>query len=399
MNIHYPAYYSRFTCIGGACEDTCCAGWQIGIDDESYRSYRNVQGDFGRRLRKGINHQERVFRLHGRRCAFWGRDGLCDIYRELGRDGLCRTCRTYPRHVEDYGDLQEVMLSLSCPEAARLILGGGTDGRFLEKEHPGKAEPLKNRAFLDLLQDIRQTMAEILEKQDMTWEERLAMILAFAHDIQRRLPELKPGMLGETALPDEARQLRQAVEALSRRYLASDAPARFSRRLAPYRNRGREALLRIAAWVRESAELEPVVGDWRRSQERLCHQLYHRVDMEKTARQRKDFAVRALRFGQQWENLVLYFINTFLLGAVYDGDVLGKVKLSLFSYAVIRENCLAASRGTGELTAKMIVSAAYRYSREVENSDRNLETLEQDFCRNRLFGMDGMMTVILEGPG
>ena len=35
---------------------------------------------------------------------------------------MCRTCRIYPRHQESYGDLAEVSLSLSCPEAARLVL-------------------------------------------------------------------------------------------------------------------------------------------------------------------------------------------------------------------------------------------------------------------------------------
>lgn len=30
-----PDYYDDFTCIADACEDTCCAGWQIVIDKES----------------------------------------------------------------------------------------------------------------------------------------------------------------------------------------------------------------------------------------------------------------------------------------------------------------------------------------------------------------------------
>ena len=52
----------------------------------------------------------------------------CDIFRELGKDGLCKACRDYPRHREDYGKLQEFMLSMSCPEAARLILEDETQG-------------------------------------------------------------------------------------------------------------------------------------------------------------------------------------------------------------------------------------------------------------------------------
>lgn len=389
MRYHYPAYYRHFICNGGYCEDTCCAGWQIGIDHGSYQRYRSVKGIFGQRLRKGIDHQNRVFRLHGRQCTFLNDAGLCDIYRELGRDMLCRTCRTYPRHVEDYGDLHEVMLSLSCPEAARLILGDQNHGRFLIKERPGNAEPLKMKAFLNLLSDVRETMDKILVKRGIVWEERLAMALAFAHDIQRRLPDngngIVSGMVCTNGLGDD----------VSARYLAQNAPERFLNRLEPYCNRDKEKQIRTAAWIREAAALEPVVADWKKSQEKLCRKLYHDMDMEAYKRLRDDFSVQAAELELEWENLVLYFVHTFVLGAVYDGDVLGKVKLALFSYIVIRENCLAASQKTGKMTREILVKQAYRYSREVENSDANLESLEYRFCHGRLFGMDSMMTVLL----
>lgn len=395
MKIHYPAYYRDFICTGGACGDTCCGGWQIGIDQESYRKYKNMQGAFGKRLRREIDHRLRVFRLHGRHCAFLNDTGFCDIYKAMGRDGLCRTCRTYPRHMEDYGDLQEIMLSLSCPEAARLILEDKENGRFLKKEHPKEAAPLENQEFLALLSDIRQTVVCILKNRSMGWEERLAMVLAFAHDAQRRLPRAEQGVLYQKTIPES---VWQEIGALSRRYLAPEAASRFSARLSPYRNRGREQLMRTAALVREAWELEPVVAGWRKSQEKLCRELYHDIDMDAYIRNRKEFSARAAEYELQWENLVLYFINTLLLGAVYDGDILGKIKMTLFGYIIIRENCLAASRRAGKLTEKMLIFASYRYSREVENSNANLETLERHFGSS-LFGIDSMMTVLLGDAG
>lgn len=390
MRIHYPAYYRDFVCTGGACEDTCCGGWQIGIDQESYERYRKVEGSFGKRLYREIDHKLRIFRLHDRRCAFLNDAGFCDIYKKLGRDGLCRTCRIYPRHVEDYGDLKEVMLSLSCPEAARLILGDKENGRFLEKDHPGKAAPLENQEFLELLTDIRQTVVCILKNRSIGWEERLAMVLAFAHDAQRRLPRTEQGFLCDRTIPES---VRQEIRTLSRRYLSQNAAFRFLTRVSCYRKRGREQMVRTAAFVREVWELEPIVYGWRRRQEQLCKELYHSMDMDAYLRCRKEFDVRAAEYELEWENLVLYFINTFVLGAVYDGDVLGKIKMVLFSYLIIREHCFAASQKAGKLTEKMLVVSAYRYSKEVENSDRNLETLERHLC-GRLFGMDSMMTVL-----
>ena len=40
-----PDYYPDFHCVAGECEDTCCAGWQIVIDEKSLKKYRGMPGD------------------------------------------------------------------------------------------------------------------------------------------------------------------------------------------------------------------------------------------------------------------------------------------------------------------------------------------------------------------
>ena len=59
---------------------------------------------------------------------------LCDIYRKLGPSSLCETCRQYPRHTEEFENLRELSLSLSCPVAAEMILGCKSRVEFLEEE-------------------------------------------------------------------------------------------------------------------------------------------------------------------------------------------------------------------------------------------------------------------------
>ena len=39
MKVTVPDYYKDFKCIAGACEDTCCAGWQIVIDKKTLKKY------------------------------------------------------------------------------------------------------------------------------------------------------------------------------------------------------------------------------------------------------------------------------------------------------------------------------------------------------------------------
>ena len=50
MKIRVPDYYDEFKCIADKCTDTCCAGWQVDVDDKSFAYYKTIKGEFGDRL-------------------------------------------------------------------------------------------------------------------------------------------------------------------------------------------------------------------------------------------------------------------------------------------------------------------------------------------------------------
>ena len=50
MKFRIPDYYDKFKCIGSDCTDSCCAGWDITVNDETYEKYTLVKGSFGDRL-------------------------------------------------------------------------------------------------------------------------------------------------------------------------------------------------------------------------------------------------------------------------------------------------------------------------------------------------------------
>ncbi len=130
-----PDYYHEFSCIAGKCEDTCCAGWQIVADEAALKKYKKVTGSFRKRLRRSINWKEGTFKQDkNKRCAFLNDENLCDMYTALGEKSLCRTCKMYPRHVEEFEDVREMTLSVSCPEVARILLGKKEPVRFLTYE-------------------------------------------------------------------------------------------------------------------------------------------------------------------------------------------------------------------------------------------------------------------------
>ena len=107
-----PHYYKQFRCIASGCPDTCCAGWAIMIDRKSLENYRHMEGPFGNRLHNSIDWKESSFRQYEGRCAFLNEDNLCDIYAETGPENLCRTCRTYPRHIEEFEGCREISLCM-----------------------------------------------------------------------------------------------------------------------------------------------------------------------------------------------------------------------------------------------------------------------------------------------
>ena len=103
MRYTVPDYYKKFQCLADKCPATCCAGWQIVIDQKSLKRYRKAKGSFGNRIRNSVNWKEETFLQYGdRRCAFLNDENLCDMHIEAGPEMMCSTCRKYPRHIEEF---------------------------------------------------------------------------------------------------------------------------------------------------------------------------------------------------------------------------------------------------------------------------------------------------------
>ena len=175
----YPHYYRMFQCIGSKCPDTCCSGWAIMIDDKALKRYRKTEGSFGNRLHNSIDWKEGSFLRYEGRCAFLNEENLCDLYIEQGKDSLCRTCRQYPRHTEEFEGCREISLCLSCPVAAELILGCKEPVRFLEKEDE-REETYEDFDFFlyTKLIDARSLIFKLLQDRKTPVSLRLSMVLA-----------------------------------------------------------------------------------------------------------------------------------------------------------------------------------------------------------------------------
>lgn len=90
---------------------------------------------------------------------------------------------------------------------------------------------------------------------------------------------------------------------------------------------------------------------------------------------------------EEWENLgeqlLMFFVYTYFCGAVYDNMVCSKMELALFSVRWIQEFLIVRWLKNGKkLSMQDVEEISWRYAREIEHSDDNLNVLE-----DWLFGM------------
>lgn len=181
MRTVVPDYYRDFHCKAGNCKHTCCAGWEIDIDEETYESYKRIGGSFGKKLMTSIAAEDTPhFILEGEdeRCPMLGQDGLCRLISEYGEEALCQICADHPRFYNCFSDRTEIGLGLCCEAAGELILGKRDKVRLITLSDDGNSEPIsvgERHLFAS-----RDKMLDILQNRQLPVPERIKQLLAFS---------------------------------------------------------------------------------------------------------------------------------------------------------------------------------------------------------------------------
>lgn len=381
MQYTAPDYYTKFQCIGSTCPDTCCAGWQIQIDPASMKKYSKMKGRIAARLKNEINWKEHCFRQYDGRCAFLNEENLCDLYTEGGGEKiLCRTCHQYPRHVEEFENLREYSLSLSCPVAAKLIIERQESVHFIHKEKVHKEETYDYFDFFlfTKLTDVRQFMLQLIQDRTHPISLRMAVVLGLAHDFQNRI--------NKNILYD--------VDSLLTRYSSPRVWDWFEKRLTAYKSSSHFEKEQKYTWEKLFAlfdDLEVLRRDW----PRFLSEIRHTLQEVPPASIKKEAAFFSVFSDTITEQLLVYFIYTYFCGAVYNENPYGKIKFSICSVLLIRE-CARAQwlQSSGHITIEQIIKTACRYAREVEHSDSNLLMMEEKLSSSH-FSLEELLSLLL----
>ena len=369
-----PHYYDKFVCTAADCPDTCCAGWQIMIDEDSLDRYGKEPGEFGKRLRNSIDWEEECFYQNNSRCAFLNDKNLCDLYKELGPDALCDTCRMYPRHTEEYEGLRELSLSLSCPEAARIMLSCKDPVRFLEEETE-EEDDFEEFDFLmfSQLEDTRDVLFSVLQDRKISLTLRMAVSEQLAQSYQICMEEGREFDIDELLRDCLRHQEENTLQEFVTKCLSG---------------KGVDAAS-LHQWEKQKEELQVLYGlerlrpTWDKVLDDADRWLYQggKENYQQICEEFHRMYGALSDHKEEWENLgeqlLMFFVYTYFCGAVYDDMVCSKMELALFSVRWIQEFLITRWLENGkQLSMQDVEQISCWYAREIEHSDDNLNALE-----------------------
>lgn len=387
MRYTRPDYYEEFSCIAGDCPDTCCAGWQIVIDEFSLEKYKQQKGVFGNRLRNEIDWKQGAFQQYKGDCCFLNEEHLCDIYTELGKEHLCRTCKNYPRYTEEFEGLREQFLCISCPVVADMLLGRKKKTVLCKMETNEEEEWQEDFDFFlfDKLEESRAYLLDMLQDDSVDISLRQAVFLAFGHDVQRRI---RNGQV-------------YSIDALIEKYQGKHTWHFFQKKKKQYCCDVDERFFLSKAYFQVLKKLEIRQEAWQRWLEKSENILFSEgadayYDAKEEFRQfqsgKCDEKKTVAIYEQQ---IMVYFLLHYYCGAVYDENVYSKVKLSVLSAFIIEEMIFAKWMISGkEMEKSDWVALTYQYAREIEHSDKNLEQLEKVFRTDSAFRLRNLIKAV-----
>lgn len=337
--------------------------------EKTYQKLRKGKSELAERLRRSV--RRRLIIPDGDRCPFLAGDGLCDLCREYGEAAMTRTCRRYPRHVEDFGDIHEVELLCSCPEAARLILS--EDFRLITRNMPerkGNTDGIDEER-LALWFSVREQVFAMAGDRRMPLWARMRRILAFCHDVQGRLR--REDTAGVEALVERAKETAcrrngadpvpdlidgdktgDHLQTKEERMTERNVPGRLKE--ADHREKDwkktndvytpgkadmhnlEERFSLMADFFAEFASLSPIGHGFPELLERSRTFLYHSEDSRSRYEERQqEFRRNMPETEVCTERLLFYFLYSFVMPGFYDGDLYTKAKMAVLGAVAAEE--------------------------------------------------------------
>lgn len=372
MLLRVPTYYKDFACIAEKCNYSCCAGWDVDLDEETADYYRSVKGAFGERLKsrmvKGEDGVHFALEKDGR-CPFLNSENLCDIYIELGEEALSEVCTEFPRFTMEYENVREKMLSLACQEVGKLMFASSEKMTWEERNMPecclcgeeecaeSEEEPeeeSEEEISADQLEAVRTEAVRILQDRRKPVFERAEEFLIYCSRMQQEL--FCEGAPSEWRENSEG--IGQEISGMSEEERSAEAYRYFMLRM-------------------ESFEKLDIIGQAWKEEKRKLYSACRESDYLTLI---SDYMKSVGKREYEYEHLLVYFTFRYLMRAYYDDNLFIKAQFAVYSVLMLRDmDAVRYHENGGKFDLKDRIDNAWMYSREVEHSEENMELLDEEF--------------------
>jgi len=330
----YPTYSKIFKCIASDCPDTCCALWEVVIDSEFQKLYKSHPSHAAKKATQAMyidKDNDVCLRLNNSRCPMLNCDNLCEIYIEMGKDALCDVCKTFPRYNKPVENVMLSGISLSCPEAARLILCDDTFGCL--NDNPDFKD--ENAKFILKIYNLFR---------NFVIKESFFDKIKLAQDIQDDIDFGDINFLNK--------------------YFSS------------YKNSATShpSAKEILHTVKSFSKLEFLTDKWMFLLNELCNHLTYALKDSDYLNTRNEI-FKKMYVSKEIKNITIYFLYKYLAEALEYTDVFNMYKLSLICSFVICELYTMEIIKNKTISIDTKIEIAQTFSKEFEHSEDNLRFL------------------------
>lgn len=392
IKLRTPGYYKNFHCISSECKDNCCVGgWQIDIDEETAEYYSTVNGDFGKKLRDNIDYDNLCFKLKDGKCPFLDNNNLCGIYKELGEEHIGIVCDQFPRFTEYFGNVKERGIGLACEEAAKIILTDRSNFSYSETNTDEDVfdDSEFDSSLADMLMLLRDEFMYVIEKTDYTFNQKMIIIINIATDFQIHINNNDYNSMNKLYKKIKQHDFNSC-------FISDFSQISFN-----------ELEQNMASVWYAYLELETLGDEWPDFTDKIMDFLHPE---NSNASENNEHESRKIQYNQAFEeytkylnsyyaentaeleNILKYYIFRYLLKASYDHDLFGKIQLAAANIAILRDMEIYRFIQNGnKFSSDDRMDIIHIFSREVEYSEDNLETLAEEFIFDDIFKSENII--------
>ena len=371
MKVLKPFYYDDFKCIAGDCIDNCChAEWEISIDKKTYKKYRKLKGQWGNKINNNIGRirsnisdlRYGKIKLKDKGCSLLDEKGLCTIHANLGEGYLCNTCKVYPREITKLGEIYERNLFMSCPEVARYFVRHKENFYFnmseeelsdLDKDYI--IDKSYDEKLYNLLWDSRNLAMEIIQFKEIEIWKRIIFLKILTDKVQKLIDEENYENY-EKVLKSFRNEIPNinVINSLDKIKLVPKVKINFIK-----------SVVDISEKVsRNKVKYNNLLEQYKKIFENDIDSNFENVI-------KKEYEFNKYLNNEEYimENLLIYLIYKYFMGALYTKDLNKEINNVIISYAMIKMLLLGQyDANENKLKEDDLVEVFYVFSRVIEHN-------------------------------